>query len=79
LTREEIGEGWTSRLQSEAALWSELIGKLASVRSAPDCVAAYSDCLSQRLQTAEDDSPRVVEKARPGANHSSRPRKRKSG
>ena len=61
MTCEEIGEEWTSRLQSEVALWSDLIGKLASARSAPECVHAYSDCLSQRLQMAEDDSRRVVE------------------
>jgi hypothetical protein len=61
LTCEDIGEGWASRLQSEAALWSSLIGKLATARSAPDCFGAYSDCVAQRLRMAEDDSRRLME------------------
>jgi hypothetical protein len=60
LTCEEIGEEWASRLQSERALWSDLIGRLASARSAPDCLGAYSDSLSQRFKMAEDDSRRLM-------------------
>jgi Phasin protein len=60
-TCEEIGEEWASRLQYEAGLWSELMGKLAAARSAPDFVGAYSDCLSRRLRMVGDDSQRVVE------------------
>jgi hypothetical protein len=60
LTCEEIGEGWASRLQTEAVLWSNLMVNLAAARSAPDFFGAYSDCLSQRLQLAGDDSQRMA-------------------
>ena len=61
VTCEEIGEEWASRLQYEAGLWSELMGKLAAARSAPDFVGAYSDCLSRRLRMVGDDSQRLGE------------------
>src|ERR1043165_4434195 len=61
VTCEEIGEEWASRLQYEAGLWSELMGKLAAAHSAPDFVGAYSDCLSRRLRMVGDDSQRLVE------------------
>jgi Phasin protein len=61
LTYEEIGEEWASRLQHEATLWSDLMGKMAAARSAPELFGAYSNCLSQRLQMAGDDSRRLVD------------------
>jgi undecaprenyl pyrophosphate synthase len=60
-TYEEIGEEWVSRLQDEANLWSDLMHRLVAARSAPELFGAYSNCLSQRLQMAGDDSQRVVD------------------
>ena len=71
LTCEEIGEEWTSRLQSEAALWSELIDD--SRRVVEDCqrmAQKVSDALNNGLHSR---------KARPGVNHSGRRGKRKQG
>jgi hypothetical protein len=61
LTCEEIGEGWASRLRTEAVLWSNLMGNLAAARSTPEFFGAYSDCLSQRLQMAGDDTRRLTD------------------
>ncbi len=58
---EEANRQWTSRLQSEAALWSELMAKLTAARSAPEFFEAYSKGMSQRLQMTMEDSRQMVE------------------
>jgi len=60
-TYEEISRAWLARLKSEADLWSELVTKMSSVRSLPDALGAYQQCVAQRMQLVADDGRRLVE------------------
>jgi len=60
-TYEEISRAWLARLKSEADLWSELVTKMSSVRTLPDALGAYQQCVAQRMQLVADDGRRLVE------------------
>ena len=52
---EQASRDWLARVQSEVALWAELGSKMATTRSVPQALQAYSECISQQMKmTAED-------------------------
>ena len=52
---EQASRDWLARVQSEVALWAELGSKMATTRSVPEALQAYSECISQQMKmTAED-------------------------
>jgi hypothetical protein len=41
---------WADRMQSEIALWADLVSRLVSTRSVPEAFEAYAKCLSQQMK-----------------------------
>jgi hypothetical protein len=59
-TFEEISRGWLARAQSEVTLASELVGKLATVRSMPDAATACQECMTRQMEMFAEDSRRML-------------------
>ena len=47
-------------VQSEVALWSELVTQLTDTRSIPEALEAYSKCVSQWMQMTAEDGQRLL-------------------
>jgi Phasin protein len=60
---EESNKQWFERMQSEIHLASELVSKLASVRSIPDATTAYQQWASRRLQMMAEDGKHLFSDA----------------
>ena len=58
---EEASRTWLARAQSEATLWSDLATKLASTRSLPEALDAYTKCVSQQMQMSAEDGRHLIE------------------
>ncbi|HKU54898.1 MAG TPA: hypothetical protein VJP60_06005 [Rhizomicrobium sp.] len=56
---ERLGRIWLERLQVEAALWTKLVGDLASGKSAADILKAYSDRMTKQLRISAEDSRHI--------------------
>jgi hypothetical protein len=52
---EEASRAWLARMQSEVDLWTGLAAKLTATRSVPEAVAAYQECVTQRMKMAAED------------------------
>lgn len=57
---EEINRAWLARAQSEVTLASELVGKLATVRSIPDAATACQECMTRQMEMFAEDSRRML-------------------
>ncbi len=53
---EETNRHWIERAKSEAELASELMAKLANVRSVPDAATIYQEWATQRMQRLAEDT-----------------------
>jgi hypothetical protein len=69
---EEASRAWLARVQSEVALWSGLAAKLAATRSVPEAVAAYQECVAQRMKMAAEDGQRLGDECQKSINKISR-------
>jgi hypothetical protein len=58
-TYEQASRAWLKRVNSEIALWSELVTKLSATRSIPEALEIYQKCAAQRLQMAVEDGQRL--------------------
>lgn len=58
---EEASGAWLARVQSEVNLWSGLAAKLAATRSVPEAMAAYQECVGQRMKMAAEDGQRLAD------------------
>lgn len=56
---ERLGRIWLERLQVEAALWTRLVGDLASSKSAADILKAYSNRMTKQLRMSVEDSQHI--------------------
>ncbi len=56
----KISQVWLDQAQSEAALISEMFGRLAATRSAPDAAAVYQEFANRQLQIITDSNRRLV-------------------
>jgi hypothetical protein len=65
---EEANRAWLTRVQSEVTLWSGLAAKLTATRSVPEAVAAYQECVTQRMKMAAEDGQRLAEECLKGMN-----------
>jgi hypothetical protein len=50
--------------ESQADPWSQLTTKLTANRPMPDAVAAYQNCIVQRMQIAVEDGRQLSQDAR---------------
>jgi hypothetical protein len=69
---EEASRAWLARVQSEVDLWSGLAAKLSATRSVPEAVAAYQECVAQRMKMAAEDGQRLADECQNGMNKISR-------
>ena len=58
-TYEQASRDWLARAQSEVALWAELGSKMATTRSVPEALQAYSECISQQMKMTTEDAQRL--------------------
>ena len=58
---DQSSRAWLARVKSEGDLWSELAKKLSETRSAPEALAAYQQCVAQRMQMAAEDGRRLYD------------------
>lgn len=58
---EEASRAWLARAQSEIALWSQLSAKLASTRSVPEALQAFTEATSQRMKMTAEDGQRLMD------------------
>ena len=56
----QASRAWFTRVQAEAALWTELASKLMATRSASEAVEAYAKCVSQQMHMTVEDGQRLV-------------------
>jgi hypothetical protein len=63
---EEASRAWLARVKAEVDLWSGLAAKLTATRSAPEAVAAYQECVAQRMKMAAEDGQRLAEECQKG-------------
>jgi hypothetical protein len=60
----EMSRNWLDRMQSEAALASELATRLAAARSAPEVATAYQEWGTRHIERAAEDARRIFAEAR---------------
>ena len=60
---EEASRAWLARVQSEVALWSDLVSKLTATRTVPEALETYSKCVSERMKMAADDGRKLADEA----------------
>src|SRR5262249_853984 len=58
---DQSNRAWLARVKSEGDLWSELAKKLSETRSAPEALAAYQQCVPQRMQMPPEDGRRLYD------------------
>ena len=56
---EEANRSWLARMALEKDLASELVTKLAAVKTPPEAAKVYQDWMSRRMQTLSQDSQRL--------------------
>ncbi len=56
----KISQVWLDQAQSEAALISEMFGRLAAAHSAPEAAAVYQEFASRQLQIITDSNRRLL-------------------
>ena len=69
---EEASRAWLTRVKSEVELWTGLTQKLTATRSVPEAVAAYQECVAQRMKMAAEDGQRIAEECQKGMTKVSR-------
>jgi hypothetical protein len=57
---QEVNRHWLERVQSEAALATELAAKMISARSFPDAATVYQEWASRQLKFATEDASYVI-------------------
>ena len=69
---EEASRAWLTRVKSEVELWTGLTQKLTATRSVPEAVAAYQECVAERMKMAAEDGQRIAEECQKGMTKVSR-------
>ena len=59
-TFEEINRGWFSRMESEAKLAADFVGKLTAAKSIPDAASACQECATRQLEMFTEDGRRFL-------------------
>ena len=57
---EQASRAWVARAKAEVDLWSEFASKISTIRSAPEAMQAYQQCLADRMQLAAEDGRRLA-------------------
>ena len=57
---EQASRAWVARAKAEVDLWSEFASKISTIRSAPEAMQAYQQCLAERMQLAAEDGRRLA-------------------
>ena len=58
-TYERLSRIWLERFQVEVALWTRLVGDLASSKSPEDILKAYSNRMTKQLRMSAEDSRHI--------------------
>jgi len=61
-----------ARVKSEVELWTGAAQKLTARRSVPEAVAAYQECVAERMKMAAEDGQRIAEECQKGMTKVSR-------
>ena len=51
---------WLNRMQSEVALWGELLSKLTTARSGMEAFDVYAKCLAEQMRMSVEDGYRLL-------------------
>ena len=51
---------WLNRMQSEVALWGELLSKLTTARSGIEAFDVYAKCLAEQMRMSVEDGYRLL-------------------
>ena len=51
---------WLNRMQSEVALWGELLSKLTTARSGVEAFDVYAKCLAEQMRMSVEDGYRLL-------------------
>ncbi len=65
---EEASRAWLARVKSEVDLWAGLAAKLTATHSVPEALAAYQECVAQRMKMAAEDGQRLANECQKGMN-----------
>ena len=57
----EMNQVWTTRVQSESVLVTDLVAKLAAARSVPDAATAWQSCMQRQMQLNAEDARRLLD------------------
>ena len=57
---QEVNQNWFDRIQSEAALGSEIAAELTAVRSMSGATAAYRGWIDKHIEMATEDAKRLL-------------------
>jgi Phasin protein len=58
---QEMNRAWSARTESEAAIVSQFLGKLAAARSLPDAMSAYQECMGKQIELLTQEGRRFYE------------------
>jgi hypothetical protein len=57
----QASQYWINRMQSEVALWGELLSKLATAQSGTEAFDIYAKCLAEQMKMSMEDGFRFLE------------------
>src|ERR1700730_2165716 len=52
---------WLNRMQSEVALWGELLSKLTTAQSGTEAFDVYAKCVAEQMKMSVEDGFRFIE------------------
>jgi hypothetical protein len=52
---------WINRMQSEVALWGELLSKLTTAQSGTEAFDVYAKCVAEQMKMSVEDGFRFIE------------------
>jgi hypothetical protein len=56
---EQASHYWLNRMESEVALWGELLSKLATAQSGTEAFDVYAKCVAQQMKMTVEDGQRL--------------------
>jgi hypothetical protein len=58
---ENAGRYWFNRVNSDSELWTHIMTKMATAKSAPEAMGIYQEWMAQQLHRLADDGQRMSE------------------
>jgi hypothetical protein len=73
---QQANQYWLNRMQSEVALWGELLSKLTTARSGMEAFDVYAKCLAEQIRMSVKDGYRLLGDLQHMAQKLTQPRQR---